>query len=189
MFELSDFAEQVLSRKTAYVARWHHRSVVWRESLAEHHGLVARIAYELALTLNIYLPWHRVNANHVAVTALYHDEGELVVGDMPSPAKRLFPEGLVNKVEHQALEQLWGGYPNLVSDTLKLNALGEGLSTVEQQLVRYADTLAAYAFARDQVLMGNRLMADVIEEMEGPNYFGSYDWPWLRDLRAEFDLP
>ena len=194
MRKLSPFAEHLLSRDTAYIARWHHRPVVWRESLAEHHGLVARITYELALTLNLYFPEYDVDAGSVTAAALYHDEGETVVGDMPSPAKRLFPDGLVTKIEHQAIDGLWGQYPAELRGALVMDATGKGLNTIESQIVRYADTLSAYSFARDQVAMGNGKMADVVDHIagahvEGEHTFINYNWPWLAALRKAFDLP
>lgn len=59
------------------VVRWHTASVLHRETLGEHHGMVAQL-------LLLIFPDCSKEALAYAVT---HDVGELITGDIPSPTK------------------------------------------------------------------------------------------------------
>jgi len=143
--ELSKFARQLMSRATAYLMRWHHRAVTWRESVAEHHALTARMAYEMGTVL----AWNGfdVRPEKLAMAAMYHDEEELIVGDMPSPAKKLLPEGVLEKVAFAAIDELWPDYPEDLATHLRRVAHQTELNEMETQVVEYADKLAAFSYS------------------------------------------
>lgn len=184
---LSKFARQLMSRSTAYLMRWHHRAVTWRESVAEHHALTARMAYEMAIVLE----WNGfgVRPREVAVAAMYHDEEELVVGDMPSPAKKLLPEGVLEKVADAAIETLWAGYPDDLAAHLREIARQSKLNEMEKEVVEYADKLAAFSYVFDTVELGNQKMIDILEHISSDEYLKSMNWEWLEFLRKEWGLP
>jgi 5'-deoxynucleotidase YfbR-like HD superfamily hydrolase len=64
--------------KSGSVTRWHANPDVPAQTLADHHGRVAQI-------ILYFFPAASVN---LLYAALHHDCGELIVGDVPSPAKR-----------------------------------------------------------------------------------------------------
>ena len=184
---LTDFARQLMSRATAYLMRWHHTAVVWRESVAEHHAFTARMGYELALILE----WNGfdVRPEKVAMAAMYHDEEELIVGDMPAPAKKLLPEGVLEKVAYDAIDRLWVDYPFDLRDHLRQLAHQSDLLKIETEVVKYVDTLAALAYVLDTVQLGNQKMIPILKENLNDEHFKSMDWEWLKFLREEFGIP
>lgn len=73
------------------VVRWHTASVIHRETLGEHHGMVAQL-------LLLVFPDCSKEALAYAVT---HDVGELITGDVPSPTKEaLGIRDVLTKLEH-----------------------------------------------------------------------------------------
>jgi len=69
-----------------HIARWSLMRNVEKENIAEHSLQVAMIAHALAL-------YRRQTAGegpepeHVMALALYHDAGEVLTGDLPTPIK------------------------------------------------------------------------------------------------------
>lgn len=185
--ELIDFPRQLMSRATAYLMRWHQAAATLKESVAEHHSLTARMAYELAIVLE----WngYDVRPEEIAVAAMYHDEEELIVGDMPAPAKKLMPPGVLEQVAYDAINELWPDYPPDLQDHLRDIAHQENLSNIERQIVKYADTVAALAYVLDTVQLGNRKMVEVLEKNLNDEHFAEMDWDWLKFLRREWGIP
>ena len=184
---LSKFARQLMSRSTAYLMRWHHRAVTWRESVAEHHALTARMAYEMGLVLE----WNGfgVRPEKLAIAAMYHDEEELVTGDMPAPAKKLMPEGVMKKVADAAIDTLWPDYPGDLAGYLREVAHQSKLNEMEKEVIEYADKLAAFSYVFDTVELGNQKMIDILDHISSDEYLKSMDWEWLTFLRKEWGLP
>jgi 5'-deoxynucleotidase len=184
---LNKFVRQLMSRSTAYLMRWHHRAVTWRESVAEHHALTARMSYEMGTIL----VWNGfdVRPEKMAMAAMYHDEEELIVGDMPSPAKKLLPPGVLEKVASAAIDRLWPDYPDDLAAHLRRVAHQTELNEMEQQVVEYADKLAAFSYVLDTVELGNQKMIDILDHISSDEYLKSMDWDWLMFLRKEHGLP
>ena len=184
---LTKFARALMSRSTAYLMRWHHRAVTWRESVAEHHALTARMAYEISTMLE----WNGfgVRPGRVAMAALYHDEEELIVGDMPSPAKKLLPAGVLEKVAEAAIDRLWPDYPDDLAGHLRELAHQTELNEMEREVIEYADKLAAFSYVLDTVELGNQKMIDILDHISGDEYLKSMNWEWLTFLREEHGLP
>jgi len=184
---LSKFSRQLMSRGTAYLMRWHHRAVTWRESVAEHHALTARMAYEMGVVLE----WNGfgVRPEKLAIAAMYHDEEELIVGDMPSPAKKLMPPGVMKEVADAAIDTLWPDYPDDLAAHLREVAHQSKLNEIEREVIEYADMLAAFSYVFDTVELGNQKMVDILEHISSDAYLKSMDWEWLEFLREEWGLP
>lgn len=184
---LNKFAQGLMSRSTAYLMRWHHRAVTWRESLAEHHALVARMTYEVTTLLQYH--GYDVRPETAMRVALYHDDEELITGDMPSPAKRRLPDGVYSNMKDIAISELWSDYPESLADHLRDTVHQSELSDIEKQIILYTDKLGAYAYVYDTVLLGNQKMIDILEGIESDDYLKSMDWEWLAFLRKEYGLP
>jgi len=67
-----------------YLTRWHIFNNSKYENLEEHSFETAIIAMTLAYISNAYYEGN-VNAEHLAIVALFHDYPETVIGDVPSP--------------------------------------------------------------------------------------------------------
>lgn len=189
MKKLGLFATQFLSRATSHVMRWHHRHAAWKESLAEHHALTGRMAYELGVLL--VDQGVEVRPERVMLAALYHDEPEIVTGDIPASAKRLIPgvREAVNRWEQTAATMLWTDYPERLQERLRTVVRRTGLTEIEREVLHYADALSAYAYARDQVIMGNKYFDEIVIWTEGEGYLGGLDYQWLVELRKATRLP
>ena len=77
--------------KMKFIQRWGLMRNTHPENIQEHSLQVAMIAHGLALIKNkIYNG--QVNAQRTAVLALYHDVGEVITGDLPTPIKYFNPK-------------------------------------------------------------------------------------------------
>ena len=69
-----------------YINRWALMRNTHKENLSEHSLEVAMIAHALATISNRRFGG-KINAERVALIALYHDVPEILTGDMPTPVK------------------------------------------------------------------------------------------------------
>lgn len=107
------------------VTRWHARpEVTATQTLADHHGRVAQIM--------LYF-WPNVR-RELIYAALHHDCGELVVGDVPYPAKQAMPDlaKMLGDVEEQARADM-GVTP-------------ADITSGEYRMLKFCDRLEAYTF-------------------------------------------
>ena len=61
------------------------------ENIMEHSQQVAVIAHALATVSNVYFGG-QLDANSIAVKALFHETSEVLTGDLPTPIKYFNPE-------------------------------------------------------------------------------------------------
>lgn len=119
--------------RASFVRRWHTNTDLAQtvDTLAGHGGRVARIILKLWPDASTaLLHW-----------ALVHDDGESVVGDVPTPAKGAT---VIHEQERAALDRIWPGLPELTPD--------------EYERLCFADRLDAYMWARHHaphVLIGD----------------------------------
>ena len=123
------------------------------ENIMEHSHQVAVIAHALALIENkIY--GGKVDESKVVLLAQYHEVGEVITGDLPTPVKYYNPE--INKaykeLERIANEKLVNMLPEDFQDSYRdlMNPTGK-----EEQIVKAADKLAAYIKCIEEVKCGN----------------------------------
>ena len=74
-----------------YINRWSLMRSTERENLMEHSAQVAIIAHALAVIGNTYFG-KNYDEKSVAALALFHDTGEVITGDLPTPVKYYNPE-------------------------------------------------------------------------------------------------
>ena len=73
------------------IRRWSLMKSVTDENIAEHSAQVAQIAHALALIRNRMFDG-KLDADRIAVMALYHETAEVLTGDLPTPIKYYNPE-------------------------------------------------------------------------------------------------
>lgn len=81
----SGYFYAMLSRMK-YINRWGLMRNTKNENLSEHSLETAFIAHALGI-INNEVFHGSVNAEHLAVLAMYHDATEIITGDMPTPVK------------------------------------------------------------------------------------------------------
>ena len=136
------------------IKRWSLMRSVIPENIQEHSLQVTMIAHALALINNKYFD-DDVDANEIAVLALYHDVGEVVVGDLPTPVKYFNPQikTAYSEIEQVARQKLLSLLPeDLKEDYLSIFEPPQGKAT---QLIKAADKISAYIKCVEEISAGN----------------------------------
>jgi 5'-deoxynucleotidase len=139
-----------------FIRRWGLMHSTYPENIQEHSLRVAQIAHALALVKN-RLYGGGVDPGRVAALALYHDAGEVLTGDLPTPVKTFNPEikAAYRPIEAAAREKLLSMLPEaLRPDYAPFFQPAEG-DRLHWELVRAADKLCAYMKCLEELGAGN----------------------------------
>lgn len=138
------------------IDRWGLMRCTQRENVQEHSLQVAVISHALAVIKNKYFGGN-LNAEKVALYAIFHDATEVITGDLPTPVKYFSGEirDAYKSIEGHAVDQLISLLPeDMRADYKKL------LSTDADQdlhdIIKAADTLCAYIKCLEEQAAGNR---------------------------------
>jgi len=137
-----------------FINRWALMRNSYTENIQEHSHMTAVLAHALAVIRNQFFDGH-VDEGQVAVAALYHDAGEILTGDMPTPIKYYNPaiRDAYRQVERVAEEKLLAMLPDELRPTYSA-ALSPAAPEL-QQLVKAADKLSAYIKCLEELKAGN----------------------------------
>ncbi len=173
-----------------YIKRWSLMRSVREENIMEHSQQVAVIAHALALIKNkIY--GGGVDVNKVVLLAQYHEVGEVITGDLPTPIKYFNPEikSAYKDLERGASERLIEMLPEVLKEDYSSFIMPDE-DCEEYRIVKCADRMAAYLkcveevkagnseFKKAKVSIGNELKATKREEVQ---YY-------LKEFAPAFDL-
>lgn len=125
------------------------------ENVAEHSYQVAVVAHALAVIGN-QGGTTRADPAAVALVALFHDAGEVLTGDLPTPVKYASPEmrEAYKGLEHDATRRLLGMLPDELQGDYAPLLFPEDPDV--KRLVKAADKLTAYLKAVQEDALGNR---------------------------------
>ena len=141
-----------------YINRWGLMRNTQTENLQEHSMQVAMIAHALAVFRKKYFPEAaQIDENKVAVIAMYHDAGEIITGDMPTPIKYANNEikKAYKEVEALAEAKLLDMLPRELKDVY-LPILSHTEENAEEwKLVKAADRISAYIKCLEEEKAGN----------------------------------
>ena len=137
-----------------FIQRWALMRNSYTENIQEHSHQVAVLAHALAVLRNEKFGG-QVDAGTVAVAALYHDAGEILTGDMPTPIKYYNPgiRDAYKAVEQVAEQKLLSMLPGELRPTYE-DALHPADPEVEE-LVKAADKLSAHIKCLEEMKAGN----------------------------------
>ena len=137
-----------------FIQRWALMRNSYTENIQEHSHQVAVLAHALAVLRNEKFGG-QVDAGAVAVAALYHDAGEILTGDMPTPIKYYNPaiRQAYKAVEQVAEEKLLDMLPPELRPAYE-DALHPADPEVEE-LVKAADKLSAHIKCIEELKAGN----------------------------------
>ena len=137
-----------------YINRWGLMRNTFQENIQEHSHQVAVLAHALAVIQNRFCGG-QVDPGEVAVAALYHDAGEILTGDIPTPIKYDNPDikAAYKQVEAMAEQKLLSMLPQ------ELRGDFDGVVTISDPqvhaIVKAADKLSAYIKCVEEVKAGN----------------------------------
>lgn len=153
MKEYNFFA--MLSRMK-YISRWGLMRNTISENIAEHSLDTAIIAHGLAIIGNTYFG-KDINAEHVAVLAMFHDTTEIITGDLPTPVKYFAPEirEAYKEVEKTAMNELLKSLPDEMDDVYRNILNTENGDEQAWRYVKAADKLSALIKCVEEKRMGN----------------------------------
>ena len=138
------------------INRWSLMRNIRTENIQEHSHMAAVLAHALCVIDNSFFGGHTDPA-HSAELALYHDVGEVIIGDLPTPVKYFNPEikASYGHVEDVAREKLLSMLPTELEQTYRPLIVPEEDSR-EARYVKAADKLCAYIKCVEELTAGNR---------------------------------
>ena len=139
--------------RTKYIRRWGLMRNTETETLSEHLYQTAILAHALAVIENEMFGGC-VNAEKIAIAALYHDASEIITGDMPTPIKYFNPEikDAYKKIEAVAEQELISKLPeDMRTDFTQIYSPSEGIC----KLIKAADKISALIKCIEELNMGN----------------------------------
>jgi len=147
-----------------YIQRWGLMRNTQPENIQEHSLQVAMIAHALALIGNrIY--GKNLDAEHIMVLAAYHEAGEVITGDLPTPIKYADPElrDAYKRMEILAEKKLLNMIPEELQEDYKELLLQE--PDENHRIVKAADRIAAYLKCVEELKSGNGEFKDACESI------------------------
>jgi 5'-deoxynucleotidase len=143
--------------KLRWLQRWGLKRNTVNENVMEHSWEVATIAHALALIKNRMFGG-TLDVNAIVVAALYHDCGEVITGDLPSPIKYHTPEitQAYKAIERQAEQELLNLLPDVLKPDYRAVLIEDLVPEEHRTIIKAADTIAAFIKCRTEVKAGNQ---------------------------------
>ncbi len=137
-----------------YINRWSLMRNSSPETLTEHSLETAFIAHALAVIANERLG-KNINAERVALVAMFHDAPEILTGDLPTPVKHGYKsvENAYAEIESEAIETFIKMSPDYMKSTI-IGIFNEEDEEV-LRLIKAADKISAFIKCLDEKKAGN----------------------------------
>jgi 5'-deoxynucleotidase len=135
------------------INRWPLMRNVRTENVSEHSLQVAMVAHALAAIKNRKF---QVNAERIALLAMYHDASEVLTGDLPTPVK-YFNSQIAQEykaIEKIAQQKLIDMVPEELRDIFEPLIDEHQYTEDEKSLVKQADALCAYLKCLEELSAG-----------------------------------
>ncbi|MGL4485465.1 MAG: 5'-deoxynucleotidase [Yersinia sp. (in: enterobacteria)] len=138
------------------INRWPLMRNVRTENVSEHSLQVAFVAHALAIIKNRKFNGN-LNAERIALLAMYHDASEVITGDLPTPIKYYNPQiaNEYKKIEKIAQQKLIEMLPTELQHDFRYLLDSHYYSEEEKTLVKQADILCAYLKCLEELSAGN----------------------------------
>jgi len=138
-----------------YIKRWSLMRSVREENIMEHSLEVSVLAHALAVIKNKVFGGD-VSVEKVVLLAQYHEVGEVITGDLPTPIKYFNPEikNAYKDLEKNASKKILDTLPDVIKSEYEQYVLPDENSQ-EYKIVKGADRLSAYLKCVEEVKAGN----------------------------------
>lgn len=138
------------------INRWPLMRNVRTENVSEHSLQVAMVAHALAVIKNRKFGGE-LNAERIALLAMYHDASEVLTGDLPTPVKYFNTQiaheyKAIEKIAQQKLVEM---VPEELRDLFAPLIDEHHYSEEEKAVVKQADALCAYLKCLEELSAGN----------------------------------
>ncbi len=149
------------------IQRWSLMRNIETENLAEHSLQVAFVAQALAIIKNKFYGG-KLNADRIAVIAMYHDTSEIFTGDLPTPIKYFNPQitQVYKQIESAAELHLISLLPQELQQEFALYLDSQQFSLEEQHIVKQADLICAYIKTKFELEHGNQEFTQAKQRLE-----------------------
>ncbi|MFU2113545.1 5'-deoxynucleotidase [[Pasteurella] aerogenes] len=149
------------------IQRWSLMRNIETENLAEHSLQVAFVAQALAIIKNKFYGG-KLNADRIAVIAMYHDTSEIFTGDLPTPIKYFNPQitQVYKQIESAAELHLISLLPQELQQEFALYLDSQQFSQEEQHIVKQADLICAYIKTKFELEHGNQEFTQAKQRLE-----------------------
>ncbi len=143
-------------QRMRYINRWGLMRNTIKENIAEHSLDTAMIAHGLGIIGNTYFH-KKIDAERLAVLALFHDTTEIITGDMPTPIKYFAPEikKAYKDVERYAGQQLLSTLPEEMKGEYESLLIEQKEEKDYWKYVKAADKISALIKCVEELAMGN----------------------------------
>lgn len=137
------------------INRWPLMRNVRTENVSEHSLQVAFVAHALAIIKNRKFNGN-INAERIALLAMYHDASEVITGDLPTPIKYHNPKLHMNTKDRESCStKLIEMLPKELQHDFRCLLDEHYYSEEEKALVKQADALCAYLKCLEELSAGN----------------------------------
>ena len=138
-----------------YIKRWSLMRSIREENIMEHSQQVAVLSHALAL-INNKIYGGNADITKTVLLAQYHEVGEVITGDLPTPIKYFNPEiqTAYKDLENKACERILNMLPEELKEEYSEYVLPDP-NSLEHKIVKAADRLAAYLKCVEEEKAGN----------------------------------
>lgn len=150
------YAFGALLMRMNYINRWGLMRNARKETLSEHVVATATIASILGhIAKEIYKA--DVDPSRITCRALYHDAGEILNGDLPTPVKYRNDaiRDAYKKLEAESERRLLDTLPAEIRGAMRPLIAGENLNERERRIVKTADKFSALIKCIEEERSGN----------------------------------
>lgn len=149
-----------------YIKRWPLMRSVREENVMEHSQSVAVIAHAL-VTIHNDVFGGNADVLKTVLYALYHETGEVMTGDLPTPIKYYNRNihGAYKEIEKSACEKIVKTLPEEMKGGIAPFVLADE-NSVEYKLVKAADKISAYTKCLEELRSGNKEFSKAKKSIE-----------------------
>lgn len=138
-----------------YIKRWQLMRSVREENIMEHSQQVAMLTHALAV-INNRVFGGCADAEKAVLYAVYHECGEVMTGDLPTPIKYYNNsiQGAYKNLEERACDKLIATLPEELRGDMS-RFMKPDTNSYEYVLMKAGDRLAAYVKCLEELRCGN----------------------------------
>ena len=151
--------------KMRWIYRWGMKRNAIQENIMEHSYEVSVIAHALGIISN-RLYDNDIDANALAISALYHDCSEVLTGDLPSPIKYHNKKirDAYKEVEYTAEREMLSTLPVELQEDYRNHLLHENIPSEFVKLIKAADIIALLIKCKAEINAGNSEFKQAVQD-------------------------